>query len=115
MADPVITDISADGKTRKIVWTLTTADANGTWIKFNAFRDRCVSFTGTFGAATYKLMGSNDDGTGAFMLNDPVGTDITGTSAGMFQVLESPLLVRPYLSAVGVGATISVVMVLSRS
>lgn len=113
MATSVITHTDKES-VRKIVWTLTTADPNGAYVRFNEFRDRCVAFTGTFGAATYKLMGSND-GTNDFMLNDPTGTDITGTAAGMFQVMESPIFVRPVLSAVGAGATITVIMSLARS
>lgn len=113
--NPAIAHVEKNNLVKTITWTLTTASPDGAWVKFNAFRDRCVSFTGTFGGATFKLMGSNDDGTTSFMLNDPTGTDITGTAAAMFQVMESPRLVRPQLSVVGVGATLTVIMVLARS
>ena len=114
MANPTISKNSTDNSIRKVTWTLVTATPNGSWVKFNEYRDRCISFQGTFGGATVGLYGSNDGGTTEFLLNDPTGADITTTSAAMFQVLESPELVRAKLSAVGVGANLTAIMVVGR-
>ena len=112
---PVITDISADGKVRKIVWTLTQADSEGAPIKFNAFRDRCIQFSGTFDSGTVVLQGSNNGGTNWHTLNEPDTTAISATAAAMFQVMESPELVR--VSCTGEGATAAIVcsLILARN
>lgn len=115
MPNPVIAHNTTDNSVKKITWTLTTAAGDGAWVKFNEFRDRCISFQGTFGGATVVLRGSNDGGVTQFTLNDPLGTDISTAGAAMFQVLESPELVRAQLTAVGVGATITAIMVVGRS
>lgn len=114
MPNPTISKNTTDNSVRKVTWTLTTAAGDGAWVKFNEYRDRCISFQGTFGGATVILQGSNDGGTTAFTLNDPLGTDISATAAGMFQVMESPELVRARLSVVGVGATVTAIMVAGR-
>jgi len=117
MADviPVITDISADNNVRKIVWTLTQADSAGYPIKFNAYRDRCVSFSGTFDSGTVVLQGSNNGGTNWHTLNDPTGTDLSVTAAALFQVLEAPELVRPSVTGEGATAAIVVTLILARN
>lgn len=112
--NPTIAHASQDNSIKKVTWTLTTAAGDGAWVKFNEFRDRCISFQGTFGGATVVLRGSNDGGTTQFTLNDPLGTDISTAAAAMFQVMESPELVRAQLTAVGVGATITAILVAGR-
>ena len=114
MPNPVISHNTTDNSVKKITWTLTTAAGDGAWAKFNEYRDRNISFQGTFGGATVILQGSNDGGTTAFTLNDPLGTDISTIAAAQFQVMESMELVRPRLSVVGAGATITAIMVVGR-
>jgi hypothetical protein len=56
--------------------------------------DRSIQFAGTFGGATVVCEGSNDGITYA-TLNDPLGQPISLTAAGIMQVLELSLYIRP--------------------
>lgn len=97
---------------RTATWTLTQGDATGTAIgpDWADWADRTVQFTGTVGAATMVLQGSND-GTNFQTLNTPDGTAISGTSLSLRQVLENPLYVRPVVT--GADGTTNVVCVLA--
>lgn len=73
-----------------------------------ALSDRCVSVSGTFGAAgSVRLEGSNDLITW-YTLTDLQGNALTFTAAGMEQVQENPFYVRPNVTA-GDGTTSLVV------
>jgi len=98
-------DITGDGSARKIVWSgLTTTNADGAPAEWIQWADRCIQFTGTFGAGgTVKLQGSND-GSNWFDLADPQGNAISKSSAAIEQVLEMTQYVRPFVSA-GDGTT----------
>lgn len=112
---PVIENqTSLDATTRKITWTLTTADSEGAWVKFAEFRDRCVTITGTFGAGTVLMKGSNDNGTNSFTLTDPQGNAISTGVAAMEQVLESPEKVRPVITG-STAATVVVTLFIARN
>jgi hypothetical protein len=96
-----------------VAWTLKTADRDGAVLgpQLGKFADRTVQVAGTWGGATFVLEGSND-GTNWVTLNDPTGTDISATvGSPLFQVLEAPLYVRPYLSVAGAAATLYVTLV----
>lgn len=69
------------------------------------FPSLCMQVLGTFGTGgSVKLQGSNDGGTTWADLNDLDGTAIAVTAAGMVQVRERPLAVRPNVTA-GDGTT----------
>lgn len=85
---------------------LTTGDT-GAPIKMVQANDRSVQVTGTFGAATVTIQGSND-GTNWFTLNSPQGTAMNFTAAGLLAVQEHVNYLRPIV--VG-GTTPSIVIV----
>lgn len=61
------------------------------------YTDRSVQISGTFNSATVKLQGSND-GTNYLDLTDPQGNAISKTSAGLEQVEEATIYVKPVSS-----------------
>lgn len=103
------------GNTWRVSWTLTTASPNGAYLKQPGASDRSVQVFGTFGGATCILEGSNDPrvetdpGNAVWSpLTDNGSTAISFTAAGIEAVNENPLYIRPRLSVVGSGATITV-------
>ena len=77
----------------------------GTPIEFPLLSDRSVQVTGTFGSGgTVVLEGSNDGGTTWTTLKDPFGTALSFTAAGLSQVVEGALQMRPRITA-GDGTT----------
>lgn len=98
-ADPGVLDVYATA------WAMGNADT-GLPMQMSGASDRSVQASGTFGGATVKLEGSND-GVTYFTLNDPIGTDITGTSAYLYQIMELTRYIRPVTSG-GTGTTITV-------
>lgn len=91
-------------------WALTTAAPEGEAIKFPQHADLCWQVEGTVGGATVAIEGSNAGAVYAPLTNAAGGAAATFTAAGLKTTLERPLYVRPNLSAVGVGAEISVTL-----
>lgn len=111
---PVATDISVDGSVSKVIWeTITNSDAEGAPIVGVEWADRCVSVTGTFGGATLSVAGSND-GTNYYTLNNAQGTAATFTAAGIKQVVEVPMYIKPILTG-GSGSDVDVIMIARRA
>ena len=78
------------------------------------YNDKCIQVGGTFGAAgSVQLEGSND-GTTWFILHDPSSAALTFTAAGLKEVLENPLYIRPNVTA-GDGTTALTVILAQRS
>jgi hypothetical protein len=104
-----------DGSVIQITWTLTTADPTGAWAEWPQHTDRCATaFAAAWGGATLTWQGSND-GTNAFTMSDASdGSDATQTADGGKQLLEAARFVRPKLTAVGVGATVTADLVAVR-
>lgn len=92
---------------RRVKWlglTFTTTDV-GEAITMGAWQDRTVQVVGTFGAGgSVSIYGSNDGGTTWTILTDPLGNNLTFTSAGMKQITELPYEIRPAVTA-GDGTT----------
>ncbi|OGT57530.1 MAG: hypothetical protein A3E01_08305 [Gammaproteobacteria bacterium RIFCSPHIGHO2_12_FULL_63_22] len=116
---PVVTRINEN--TVKFFWeTLTTTNDRGTPIpsKYMAFVDRTVQVTGTPGVGgNLRIQGSNDDAVTYAALADAQGNALDITAAKIEQILEVPLLTRPFVSA-GDGTTdldVSIVCRRSRS
>lgn len=85
--------------TRVVKWeTITEADTAAAETLLG-FADKTVTFTGTFGGATFILQGSND-GTNWFTLHyGPITTDtISTTVAAVFLVYENTRYIRPSVS-----------------
>ena len=80
----------------KLRWeTLTESNTTGTAESITDFTDRSVQVIGTFGGSTVSLQGSNDGGTTWAILDDPQGTAISLTSAGIAQIGTITELIRP--------------------
>jgi len=96
---------------RVVKWTLTTADHTGDDYLVPGWADRSVQVYGTFGGATVVLEGRNDfevtPGSPETLL-DPWEKPLSFTVKALRQVLDHTVIVRPRLSVVGAGASISV-------
>lgn len=111
---PVVSDVSIDGSVSKVVWeTVTNANAEGAPIVAVEWADRCISVTGTFGGATLSVAGSND-GTNYYALNNAQGTAATFTAAGVKQIVEVPMYIKPILTG-GSGSDVDVIMIARRA
>jgi len=93
-------------------WTAMAANGDvGEAIEHVSCRDRCVTFTGTWGSGgTAVLQGSNDE-TNWFTLKDLAGTAISKTADGLSQVGDMPRYIRPMLTAGTGSIDIDVILV----
>lgn len=117
---PVVTnqpvEAGGDGSMVRAVWTLTSADNTGTPIKLPEWADRSIQFGGTWGGATAIVEGSNDGVLYGGLSNAAGGAAISKTAdAGPVSIIELPLYMRPRLSVVGAGATVTVTLLLRRA
>lgn len=74
-------------------WTAMGNADTGTSVAMSGAADRTIQFSGTFGAATIVLEGSND-GTNWATLTDPQGNAISKTTASIEQISELTRFVR---------------------
>lgn len=103
-----------DGSVILVSWALTTADFDGARVEWTQWSDRCFQAAGTFGGATVTIEGSNN-GTIWFPLSNAAGgATATFTVDGGKQIIELPRFVRPNLTVVGAGATITVTLLARR-
>lgn len=114
MANPVLSSLVPtvwDNNAAIYTWTALPSAAPGPSIQGPGWTDRSVQVTGTFGAGgTVTLQGSND-GINWFTLHDPFSNLLSFTSAGLAEVTEIALFMRPNVSG-GDGTTnIAVVLV----
>jgi hypothetical protein len=104
-----------DGSYALFTWVLLTASPDGSPLEMLDKSECCIQSTGTYGGATLSWQGSND-GTNWFTCTNVAGaTAATMTAAGGMQIIERPLYMRPNLTAVGAGATITVTAMLRRN
>lgn len=109
---PVVTPATPDDQSNHVaVWAGLLNGDDGTPIKMASSQDRCVQYTGVFGAGgSIQLEGSNDVvavgafPTNWFLLSTPQGTTGAKTAAGIVQIEEATLWVRPRVTA-GDGTT----------
>ena len=85
-------------------WATMANGDTGAPVQFDPFADRSFQVTGTFGAGGSATLEGSNDGTNYFALRNPQGTTIAITTAGLIQVLELTLWVRPHVTA-GDGTT----------
>lgn len=96
-------------------WSLTTANADGAPIEWIEWSGRCFTATGTWGGATLTIQGSNDGTNWVTLNNAATGTGATLTADGVLQIIELPRYVRPNLTVVGAGATVTVMLTAVRA
>ena len=106
---------SSDGSMIQAIWTITTAGIDGVPIQYPEYADRTFQCSGTWGAATLAIQGSNDNVTYFTLSNAAGATAATFTADGMKSVIELPRFIKPILTAVGAGATITVTLVARRA
>jgi hypothetical protein len=66
--------------------------------------DRSLQVTGTFGAGGSVAVEGSNDGVNFYALSNPQGTTIAVTAAGIVQIEEATVYVRPHVTA-GDGTT----------
>lgn len=97
--NPVATtmqDLQGDGSVILAQWTLTGTDSSAPFA-FSSWADKSVQVGtagDTFNGGAVVLEGSNDGGASWYLLDNPQGTGLTFTAAGLKQVLEITGLVR---------------------
>ena len=106
---------TGDGSVQLHSWTLLTANTDGAPLSAVEWADRTWQATGTFGGATVVLQGSNDGVNWFNLSNAAGGTAISLTAAGGAATIELPRFVRPFLSAAGIGASITVTLCARRA
>lgn len=109
---PTITDVGAtgDGSTLRVVWTPVTAADTCAAVKFPELADKSIQVLGVFDSVNVAVHGSNDGGTTYAALNDPGGTVIDITAAGIKQVLENTEYVKPIPLTGGGAQSITIAM-----
>lgn len=78
------------------------------------YLDRTFQVTGTFGGATVLIEGTND-GTNWYTLTDPQGVALSISSAGIYQVIQVTLKMRPRVSGGDGSTTFAVTGLLRRT
>lgn len=112
---PTITFLGGDEQVIKATWALTTANSDGAALhpKFADFADRTIYvLSGTWGGAT--LVWQGGDNTNWQTLTDAQTVAISKTADFIETVVETPEYSRPNLSAVGVGAALTVTCIARR-
>ena len=103
MATTATPTILNNGQGKKVEWTLANTE-DGDAIEFGDFPDRSVQVTGTFGSGGTIVWEGSNDGTNYATLTDPIGEDVSFTSAGLIGISEITRYARPSVTA-GDGAT----------
>lgn len=108
---------SGDNSVRILQWSLTSTNADGAPIRMPEWADITWTFTGTWGGATAKVQGSADGSTFVTtgLSNAAGGTEASASADKIFTTIERPLYMRPILTTVGAGATITVTAVIRRA
>jgi hypothetical protein len=92
---------------KSVVWGALVNGDTGAVIgpDFDLWSDRSVQIAGTFGAAgSVQIEGSNDNVNWS-ILSSPDGTSLAFTTAGLKQILQNCLYLRPHVTA-GDGTTL---------
>ena len=105
---------AGDGSLRMAVWDgLSEADTAPPAVEYAEWGDRCVQVKGTFGGGAIVIEGSND-GVSYHTLTDPHDTPLSFSSAGLMQIVELPMFIRPR-AASGTGVDVDVFLLMRRS
>lgn len=108
---------SGDGSVIIVQWALTTANSDGAPFRFPEWADITWHFFGTWGGATAKVQGSADGSTfyATGLSNAAGGSEGTASADKIYTTIERPLYMRPNLTTVGAGATVTVTAVARRT
>lgn len=113
---PTVVDAEPyDGSVKLYSWTLTTANTDGAPLEWPQWADRCFTASGTWGAATLTIEGSNDGATWLPLSNAAGGAAATFTANGAKSIIELPRYVRPNLTTPGSGASVAVQLLARRA
>lgn len=97
-----------------VTWSGLLNGDTGAPVNLSDFPDRTIHILGTFGAGgSVNFVGSNNNNDW-IVLTDPQGNAITKTAAAMEFVTETPLFVRPHVTA-GDGTTNLTVIMFART
>lgn len=94
-------------------WPILQNGDVGTPFQFTDWADRCIQISGTFGAGGTLVFEGSNDGVNWATVSDTSGVALSLTSAGIKQMNEAPLYVRPRVSA-GDGTTSLMASVIAR-
>ena len=75
-------------------WSSMLKDDDGGPVRLAVYSDRSIQLTGTFGGASVTIGGSND-GITYHALSTPAGDALTLSAAGLYQILELPVFIKP--------------------
>lgn len=108
---------SGDRSVVQFTWTLTSTNADGAAFDFAEHADVTWVATGTWGGATLKIQGSADNSTFVTtgLSNAAGGAEATASADKVFTIIERPRFIRPILTTVGAGATITVTALARRA
>ena len=101
---PVVDQPDAQSTIKRGTWTGLLNGDVGDIFQFPDWADRCIQVAGTFGAGGTVLIEGSNNGVDWATLNDTNGVALSLTAAGLRQMSEAPLLIRPRVSA-GDGTT----------
>lgn len=111
---PTFTRPEGDDSVVLVTWTGLLNGDDGAPVQLIKYADRSVQIVGVFGTGgTVAIEGSNN-GTDYATLNSVTGTALTVTTAGVRQILENTVLLRPRVTA-GDGTTTLTVTALIRT
>ena len=108
---------AGDGSVITYTYALTSTNADGAAISMPEWADVTVLARGTWGGATMKVQGS-DDGSNFVttgLSNAAGGTEFTASADKVATLIERPPYIRPILTTVGTGATLTVVVTVRRA
>lgn len=105
--------ITSQNSGQLIQWTGLLNGDTGLPVDCNAFGDRSIQVTGTFGAGGSVRPEGSNDGTTFAQLRDPTSTLMALTATDLKQILECSNFIRPNVTA-GDGTTSLTVSVFVR-
>lgn len=88
----------------RFTWTPLANGDDGDGAQYMGSGDRSIQIKGTFGAGGTVIVEGTNDNVSWYQLKDATGTAISFTAAGIKQILENPLAIRPRVTA-GDGTT----------
>ena len=104
---PVRVNLLDVGYAQLYRWESLTEADTATAIKASSLADKAIQVTGNFGTSGDVHIEGSMDGVSFAQLNDPQGDAISLTSAGIVQIQENAVFIRPVLDA-GTGVDVDI-------
>lgn len=95
-------------------WAALANGDSGAPVQGPGWADRSFQVEGTFGSGGTVLIEGSNDGTNYRTLNDPFGNALSLTSAGVFELTQIALWMRPRVSAGDITTNITISATLGR-